>query len=267
MAVLRERLSRDALRLALKRNAPELAVNAFPWAEWARALERLVTPRIAETMRAAGEAVGRRTRIHKQETVSLQGVFDLTNPRAQRHAAQIAANLVTLVDMNTRQAIREVIADAQARGISLRDQADEIERILRETAGLDRVRARQLFRYERGLREQGLSDRIVRRRFDQRRDRLLMARAKTIARTETMDAANAGQVEVWRQAEEAGLLPPRVEREWITAPDDRTCPICDPMNGQRRLDGDRFVSDFSGQSFERPPAHPACRCTLALALD
>lgn len=90
------------------------------------------------------------------------------------------------------------------------------------------------------------------------------ARAETIARTETMRASNQGQLEAWNQATEAGLLTGREQKEWIVTPDDRLCPICEPMDGVNvPLDAD---FDVDGDMIDGPPAHPNCRCTVALTL-
>lgn len=262
IAFLRENVSRREIEVALQRNNPGSAIAAFPWDEWARQLDRLVTPRIAETMRAGAEAAGRVTVIRKQHT-TLQGVFDLSNPRAQRVAALIAAELVTNVSNATMQAMRDIIADAQSLGISVRDQANLIEGLLIETAGLDSQRARILIRFRDKQIARGVSPMIVRQRVDELRDRLLRARAMTIARTETISAANAGQVELWRQAREAGEIPHGMLKEWIATPGPRTCPICVSLDGQKVPLDENFV-DLDGRQHERPPAHPQCRCSLAL---
>ena len=89
-------------------------------------------------------------------------------------------------------------------------------------------------------------------------------RAETIARTEVMKAANEGQLSAWTQAEEEGLLTGNEQKEWITTPDDRLCPICEPMDGVTvPLDED---FDVDGDQIDGPPAHPNCRCTLGLSV-
>lgn len=89
-------------------------------------------------------------------------------------------------------------------------------------------------------------------------------RADEIARTETMRASNEGQSQAWDQATADGLLTGGESQEWITTPDDRTCPICEPVDGQTvPLDG-QF--DVDGEKIDGPPAHPRCRCTVGLAL-
>lgn len=88
------------------------------------------------------------------------------------------------------------------------------------------------------------------------------SRAENIARTETMRASNQGQLEAWDQATEAGVLTGDEKKEWIVTPDDRLCPICEPMEGELApLDG---TFDVDGTRVDGPPAHPRCRCTVGL---
>jgi SPP1 gp7 family putative phage head morphogenesis protein len=89
------------------------------------------------------------------------------------------------------------------------------------------------------------------------------ARAEMVARTETMRAANEGQLQLWDQATEAGILTGDEKKEWIVTPDDRLCPICEPLDGEQTGLDDTFKVD--GDEIDGPPAHPRCRCTIALA--
>lgn len=85
-------------------------------------------------------------------------------------------------------------------------------------------------------------------------------RAETIARTETMKAANRGQQDAWDQAVQHGLLnDDDVEQEWIVTPDDRLCLVCEALDGVRAKLGEEFDDGIDG-----PPAHPNCRCTVGL---
>lgn len=90
------------------------------------------------------------------------------------------------------------------------------------------------------------------------------ARAETIARTETMKASNDGQQLLWEEAAEKGLLTGLEKKEWIVTPDDRLCPVCEPMDGVQVELGGFFSVD--GEQLEGPPAHPNCRCTIGLAV-
>jgi SPP1 gp7 family putative phage head morphogenesis protein len=91
------------------------------------------------------------------------------------------------------------------------------------------------------------------------------ARAEVIARTETMRASNEGQLEAWDQAKDAGLLTGTESKEWIVTPDDRLCPICEPMDGITVGLDENF--DVDGDQVDAPPAHPNCRCTIGLNLE
>lgn len=90
------------------------------------------------------------------------------------------------------------------------------------------------------------------------------ARAEVIARTEVQRASNQGQLEAWDQATEEGLLTGTETKEWIVTPDDRLCPICEPLDGKNVGLNENF--DVDGDSIDGPPAHPNCRCTLGLSL-
>jgi SPP1 gp7 family putative phage head morphogenesis protein len=90
-------------------------------------------------------------------------------------------------------------------------------------------------------------------------------RAELIAATETMAAANAGQQEAWDQAVEDGLLTGQEQQVWITTPDERLCPICEPLDGVTAGLDDYF--DVDGDQIDGPPAHPRCRCTVGLELQ
>ena len=71
------------------------------------------------------------------------------------------------------------------------------------------------------------------------------SRAQMIARTEILGASNQGNILGYK---EAGVT----QVEWLTARDERTCEICDPMDGD--------IENIN----EAPPlpasTHPQCRC-------
>jgi SPP1 gp7 family putative phage head morphogenesis protein len=73
-----------------------------------------------------------------------------------------------------------------------------------------------------------------------------IVRAQMIARTETMKAVNEGTK---RRYQEIGIE----KMDWLTALDERTCPIC------RKYDGKITPSQTDGVF---PPAHPNCRCAV-----
>ena len=264
LVVLRNGVNQERLLVALQRNDIGTAIDSFPWDMWSATLGRMLLPRLTETMRQAGEGVGRGTVVQKDFT--LRGIFDIKNPRAIRIAAEISARLVTRVVDATKWAMRQVIADGQREGLSVRGQAEQIKAILVEQAGLDGPRARRLEAFRRSQAATGAQPQVVAARVAQQRDRLIWDRARTISRHETQAAATAGQAEAWEQAVEVGLLPTTQVYEWLTADEGggRVCPICLPMNGQRVRRGQLFKSPEDGSTHAGPPAHVMCRCTLVL---
>jgi SPP1 gp7 family putative phage head morphogenesis protein len=76
-------------------------------------------------------------------------------------------------------------------------------------------------------------------------------RAQLIASTEvTRSFAEANRIGYL----ESGVVN---QLEWRTAEDERVCPICGPLNGQRQPSRS---PNFDGVGI--PPAHPRCRCWL-----
>ncbi|QBG46055.1 phage head morphogenesis protein [Verrucomicrobia bacterium S94] len=73
-------------------------------------------------------------------------------------------------------------------------------------------------------------------------------RMEMIARTEILRAHNMGRLKFH---ERVGVQ----KLEWMTMGDERTCPVCGPLNGQTYL-----IDKFPQQ-----PAHPHCRCTNMVA--
>lgn len=74
-------------------------------------------------------------------------------------------------------------------------------------------------------------------------------RAEMIAATETTRLFAEGNAVAYRTA---GVN----EVEWYTARDDRVCPVCGPLHGERY-----------GVGTTKPPAHPRCRCWMAPVVD
>ncbi|KCZ71606.1 phage putative head morphogenesis protein, SPP1 gp7 family [Candidatus Methanoperedens nitroreducens] len=83
-------------------------------------------------------------------------------------------------------------------------------------------------------------------RITDRVDHIGIQRATVMARTETINAFTQGTIIRYQQHDIE-------ETEFITAQDERVCPVCGPLDGKVfRLDSDHVV----------PPVHPQCRCVL-----
>jgi SPP1 gp7 family putative phage head morphogenesis protein len=236
---------------------------------------------ITATMAAGGQAAARHARNRGGFRVNATApslppiLFDLVNPRAVRWASERSSTLITRVSAGTRAAIRRIIAESFSRGIPTAEIARRIRPLIGLTPGsatavqdfIAAMRAnpgRKMWAGKMAVRvpKGGADAEFLRRRGEQYARRLLNLRATTIARTETIAAANEGQRQLWLQAVGRGWLRGDENREWIATPDDRTCPECEDLNGEvAPLDAPFSSGEMS------PPAHPSCRCATGLTRE
>lgn len=175
--------------------------------------------------------------------------FDAANPEAVAWAERNAARLVTDVTRDAQAAIRTVVADGLANGVS----PSETARLIRSSIGLTERDAAAVMKRQLELLSQGVTN--ATERAEKYAAKLTRRRAQTIARTETMRAANEGQLQLWAQAKGAGLLNRDAKKVWITSD---PCPICEELEGEEVGIEEEFSIGAD------PPAHPNCRCTVGL---
>lgn len=112
---------------------------------------------------------------------------------------------------------------------------------------------------ENGLRD-GQSVPQIERSIRDQFDSFSKNQTKNIARTETLRASNAGQLDAYKQS---GVVE---SKQWYTARDASVCAECAALDGQvTTLSGSFFKSDYLGG--EQPPLHPRCRCVMLPVLN
>jgi hypothetical protein len=155
---------------------------------------------------------------------------------------------------DAKEIIAEIVGDAVNGKYTYASAAREI----RDTIGLDPRRYEALQNYEASLVELGVSGDALDGKLARYERTLLKSRSETIARTEIMRAATAGQREAWEEAARQGLLRrDEWNRVWKTTDDERLCDECGPMDEEWVA----FNDEFQGGD---PPLHPNCRCTIKL---
>lgn len=194
--------------------------------------------------------------------------FNGKNESAQRAAEKMAAKTIEGITVETEKSIRAVIVRSIRDGIPPLQAADMISGILSSSgemegglAGLNSMQSQAAMDYRDQLEESGLKESRVQELFERYVDGKLDDRAETIARTEIMDALNEGIMEGARQAQDAGLLTSPV-KEWIATGDEIVCEECAGLDGVQLPYEEMF--NVSGEEMEGPPAHPRCRCTIAI---
>ena len=138
--------------------------------------------------------------------------LDVTNPKALAAAERQAADLLTAVNVETKQTVRNLIARAYREQITSRDTA----RLIRDVVGLNDRQATALFNYRAGLIKDEVEPARIERLTARYGDRLLRDRAKTIAQTEIHRASAEGQHELWREGVRDGRINAATARRiWI----------------------------------------------------
>jgi SPP1 gp7 family putative phage head morphogenesis protein len=85
-------------------------------------------------------------------------------------------------------------------------------------------------------------------------------RARLIAQSETTNAFAAGNHMAWDAAGVWG-------NKWQSVQDEVVCPVCSRLVGQTRPIGSPFIDPLTDKQYERPGAHPGCRCYTIPVLE
>lgn len=199
-----------------------------------------------------------------QPRVSTAIDLKTANPKAILAAERQAAELLTSVNLETKQTVRELIARSYREGINSRNTA----RMIRDVVGLNDRQATALFNYRAGLVEDGLSESRVEALTERYGNKLLRQRAETIAQTEIHRASAEGQHELWREAVREGRLGADTKRIWIA--NAGACPWCETMELLNAdgvpIDGQFVTPD--GDSIDGPEdSHVGCRCSTGLEFE
>ncbi len=215
------------------------------------------------TYERTGRLAARQLQLGKRYSLTKQVIratFEPGHPRASRWAEANAAARVVEVNEETLLGIRAAVVRGFEKGVPPRMLA----RDLRQIVGLNSRFARAVVNRRARLIAAGVSPDRITREIDRYAKRLLRVRTENIARTETIRASTEGQLEAWRQNREAGVLSRSLVKEWIVTPDDRLCPICEPLKDVQ-ADVDGLFTTTVGR-VPGPPAHNQCRCALGLAV-
>lgn len=216
--------------------------------------------------------------------VSVGIAFDVMNPESVKAIQEYSFDLIQQVSQTTRDSVQQVVLRAFQDGGHPFEQAREIKSFIGLTPQMEQAvnnyksmlqsggasdlrealsRSLRDGRYDRTLLTalrsgQSLSTEKIDQMANRYRERYLQYRSKNIARTESIRAATKGQRELWRQAQDQGLIGKDPQRVWITG--GNACPICEDLNGETAGLDEEFAPGIT----EPPDPHPSCECTVAL---
>jgi SPP1 gp7 family putative phage head morphogenesis protein len=248
---------RDAIMLVLRPLIDELVANVR--AEVGRRATTIVSRASAHAAQQIERAFSD-SRTFASVTTSLS--FDKVNREALSIAQDGLTSWLNTLSAEQYALVQSLLVDATSGLIDVRDFA----RRLQDSIGLTPQGAQALSTFEQGMLADGVAPGVAASRASSYAERLRRQRAETIARTETLNAANAGQQALWNEAGRVGLVDrARAWKEWIVTPDDRLCVLCEQMEGARVRVDDEFSTPRG--SLEHPPMHPRCRCAMGLSFD
>ena len=253
--VMHSRLD-DAAQLFLRRGYldPIQLVRDLPWVtEWETPLREAWEVSASTVMLRAFRGVKKDA--GEDEIMSVQETFALS------FLEQQGAQLVRDLSVKNRRAIALVLDKAIREGWSI----PRIVTSVKQMIGLLPGQAKAVMNRRELLESRGWSEKRIDAALERYSARLLKQRAENIARTETVRALNNGQQSAWLKMEGDGKLPTTVQRVWIPALSEKTCPICMELGSQRPVGlREPFTAPSAGLVVMTPPAHPSCRCSMGL---
>ncbi len=191
-------------------------------------------------------------------------VYDPTISASMDFIRQHSAELVTNLTQEQKDAVNALIAHVSGYTAVTPDEA---ARMIRPVIGLTKLQILANARYRETVKEAymkahpngkpGTADKKAADAAARYAARQHRYRAQNIARTELAFAYNAGAYGATKDAQAQGYIGGCV-KVWLTAYDERVCPRCSKMDGEKRNMDEPFSN---GKMF--PPGHPSCRCAVA----
>jgi hypothetical protein len=189
------------------------------------------------------------------------GIF-IQETDAAQVADEAALNLVTYVASTSGDAV----LDGYHRMVNMGIPPKEAARRAISAFGLTKPQMRTMIalKPDQGVKSsvpgslKKKSDAYIRRAFQQR---VRTLNQNTVRQVEH-DAVQSG----WEEEVRTGTLQDTTLKVWLTAADERTCPICAPMDRHAVGVMDTFRLP-DGNRVKNPPVHVNCRCSTQLVRD
>lgn len=164
------------------------------------------------------------------------------------------------ISRETEDAIRWVLVE----GVQRATPPAVLAKQIRTMVGLTTRQAADVARYRVRLEAEGRTPQQVERMTAKYAQRRLNERARNIAGTEVARAqGEARRAQTQRLIAEGKLKPEEWEQEWVTAADERVCPLCGPLHGVRTPLLGAFQTAVG--PVYTTPIHPGpCRCIIRI---
>lgn len=188
-------------------------------------------------------------------------VFSADAPRVSKYILGHTGELIQGVTDQQRLAVQSMVRKSLDGAIPPARAA----KMVRDVMTLNERQSIALQNYYEKLAKSDFTPREMDVMLDAYGNELLDARCLMIARTETADAVNFGQLELWRQAADDGIIEAQqTYKEWVIDP-GTACERCEALDGQRVLLDEQFDTDDG--PVDGPTLHPHCNCMLSLEFE
>jgi hypothetical protein len=254
----RDKIDVEALEKHIKNGSPGHILAEIDWAGLPDCFEGFVE-RIQKLYAdcATSAASGFRVKVQKAKSKDLMK-FDANNPRIKDFISKETGARVADVQSNTQKIVQQAVL----RG-SLQNRDEKwVAKQIKNSIGLDPRREMALANYANSLYSSNMDPNKADALVDKYGEKLLNQRAETIARTETRQIANYGQLEVWTQMVTEGVISEKSRKVWVV--DGNPCELCDPMDEVAMPLSEPWIL-LDGTVCDVPSdSHPNCMCGMDL---
>ena len=224
--------------------------------KWQEDYSRLITEKLLPQWEIAMEEAA--AEIRQQSDFSYNSGMETAREYIKSHGAE----LVTQLTEEQRNALNAVIRQGAYYDAVT---ADELSRIMRPCIGLTAPQSKANLNYYNGVKaallKSGLKESDALKKAAEKAAKYAgkqhRYRAMNIARTELASAYNRGGYFSAKGAQTMGYIG-RIKKVWLTAADERVCPVCGMADGE-----ECDIESVFSMGKKLPPAHPSCRCAVA----
>ena len=190
-----------------------------------------------------------------RETIELDLDSQLAKEELENHCSELITNISDV----QRDSIRTIIKDGFDRNLSYKTVSER----LKSQLGLNNQQIKILSSMENNLIENHVKQDQINKFLNIKSKQMLKIRADTIALTESAKAVSNGRYLIQQQMFKDGDIKESTKQKWYTASDERTCPLCGPLDNVE-VGMNEYFTAINGSKIRNPILHPRCRCIVEL---
>lgn len=216
-----------------------------------RGVRELTRPHVRDAI-----VTGMRSSTAEDRARALGVVLDIPKERLDQFSDEYSSRVAWYLNDSSRKGTEQFVDKSLAKG----RHPGLIGRVVRRLTLMSPQQAISTDAFIDSLLKNTKDQRVLTARLFPYLDRQLEQRLNAFAETESMTAINFGQQIAFEEAVKRGDIPETSLKVWVTATDERVCPICKPMDGQKVPLLGKFTTKVG--EVVVPPVHPNCRCTI-----